>query len=69
MPTKEQILEMIDRAEVVKVGVGGNGEAAYFNISHEEARCKADLIAGYGLMVEFGSLKELEHVLYIESQR
>lgn len=65
--TKAEVLEMIGRAEAVKIGIKGDTQHVYFSISHDVARAKADEIAGYGLSVEFGDNKLIENILYIEA--
>lgn len=65
--TKAGVLEMIDRAKWVKIGVKGPGGTVYFNVSTDVAREKADEIAGFGLLVEFDCENGTADTLYIEA--
>jgi hypothetical protein len=67
MLTKEQVLEMIDRARFVCIGVKGSEKTAYFTIPHDTARRRAGMIAESGLLVEFGRPANQADTLYIES--
>lgn len=67
--TKEQVLEMIDRATYVSIGVEGREGMVYFPTTKEIVKQRADVIAGYGLSIEFGESAGLTDGLYIEAAR
>ena len=67
MTSEAELLEMIEKATHIKVGVQGSG-LTYFNITHQEAIRKADEIAAFGLVVEFGH-ECMADTLYIEAPR
>lgn len=68
--TKNQVLEMIDRAKAVYVGVRGIEGICYFHITHDAARRKAAELVDCGLRAEFGAIEDgLSDVLYLEGSR
>ena len=67
MTKAEDILEMIENAEQIKVGVKSGDCYVYFTIDKDQARRKVNEIAGAGFDVKFSILDSLKNILYIES--
>lgn len=65
--TRAEVLEKIDRADEILVGVKGLEGTVYLSVSADVARKKADVIAGFGLRCEFSECPALAGILYIEA--
>lgn len=66
--TKEGLLEMLARAEQVKVWVGGDFRSGcYLTVDPVEVARKAGEIAEAAAVVEFGDCPDTAFTLYIES--
>lgn len=66
--TKDEVLAMIARAEMVKVWVGNNVKVGcYLTVDKAESARKAAEIAEAAAVVEFGDCPDTRFTLYIES--
>lgn len=68
MAAKVEILEMLDRASLVLLGLRSQDGIVYIQVPHDEIRRKAEDISSHGLLVEFGE-EPYSHkdTLYVEA--